>query len=284
MTTPNITLRTVPALEGWRWIVRGAGLLKANPIHIHMAFFFYLGTFLLLSMIPFVGNVLAPMFLPALYLSVMATIAQAERTSTTQPSGLFEALASPFKQDTNGQRPVLKQLAMLGLVYALAMLVVLTLYSWVWGDALKAVFASATLPAQTTLPNVADAANAGSAGTSVPREQLGFGMLGLLLAYTPVSLAFWFTQQLVGWHGQSISKALFFSWLGCWRNKAAFTVYALAWVMIFVSTVFLLVTISSLLGIPSLLGTVLVPTAIFLAVWVFCSFYASYESLVQVLD
>jgi hypothetical protein len=88
----------------------------------------------------------------------------------------------------------------------------------------------------------------------------------------------------VGWHGQSITKALFFSWLGCWRNKTAFAVYALAWVAIFMTAAFVMTTLSSLLGASSLVGIMITPITLFLMVWVFCSFYASYESLVQVLE
>lgn len=276
--TQAVTLRTVPALAGWQWITRGWQLLKANPIHIHMAFFFFLGTLGVISMVPIIGSVIASMLMPALYLGVMATIAQAEKTNSNQPGTFLDALGSPFKRDTTGefkgQRSTFKRLAVLGLVYTAAVFAMFAIY-YLFADAsaFEAMMKGETGKAPT------DAAQ-----TSAAQKQLVSSLLGLLLCYIPVSLAFWFTQQLVGWHGQSISKAVFFSWLGCWRNKTAFAVYGFAWVAIFMTAAFIITTLSSLLGMSSLVGILITPITLFLMVWVFCSFYASYESLVQVLE
>ncbi len=277
--TQAVTLRTVPALAGWQWITRGWQLLKANPIHIHMAFFFFLGALGVVSMIPLIGSVIASMLMPALYLGVMATIAQAEKTNSSQPGTLLDALASPFKRDPTGefkgQRSTFKRLAMLGLVYTAAVFAMFAIYY---------LFDNGSAFAAIMKGDTASKASADAAQISAAQMQLVSSLLGLLLCYIPVSLAFWFTQQLVGWHGQSISKALFFSWLGCWRNKSAFAVYAFAWVAIFMMLAFVITTLSSLLGMASLVSILITPTTLFLMVWVFCSFYASYESLVQVID
>jgi hypothetical protein len=209
----------------------------------------------------------------------MATIAQAEKTSSKQPSSLLDALGSPFKRDTSGehqgQRTTFKRLAMLGLVYTAVVFAMFAIYYLFDGGAAF----GAMMKGEGAAKAPPDAAQAGAA-----QMQLAGSLIGLLLCYVPVSLAFWFTQQLVGWHGQSITKALFFSWLGCWRNKAAFAVYALAWVAIFMTAAFIITTLSSLLGAASLVGIMITPITLFLMVWVFCSFYASYESLVQVLE
>ena len=274
MTDSNqtITLRTVPALAGWQWIMRGWQLLKANPIHIHMAAFFFLGVLGLVSVLPVVGSVAAALLMPALYLGVMTTIAQAENTSSSQPKSLLDALGSPFRKDAQGERSAFKRLAMLGLVYAIAVMGVLGLYSlFDDGEAFKSIAQGATLPQDPQA-----------------RAELVSGMMssfaGVIAFYAPVSMAFWFTQQLVGWHGQTISKAVFFSWLGCWRNKGAFAVYAIAWVLIFFLGSMGIAAISSLLGSPGIAGMLLTPLSLFLMVWVMCSFYASYESLVQIVE
>jgi hypothetical protein len=264
----SVTLRTVPALAGWLWIKRGWQLLKANPIHIHMAAFFFLGALGIVSLVPVLGGIVAALLMPALYLGVMATIAQAEKTSSAQPGQLLDALGSPFKKNATGQRSVLKQLAILGAVYALAVFAMVGLYSlFDGGSAFKTFILGDPLPADAK-----------------DRAEVMSGFVGLVLIYAPLSMAFWFTQQLVGWHGQSITKAVFFSWIGCWRNKAAFAIYALAWVAIFMSTSLVIVALSSLFGSPALAGILLTPLSLFLMVWVMCSFYASYESLVQVVE
>jgi hypothetical protein len=266
-THPTITLRTVPALAGWLWIARGWQLLKANPIHIHMAAFFFLGALGVLSIVPVLGGVIAALLMPALYLGVMATIAQAEKTNSAQPGALLDALGSPFKKDAAGHRSVLKRLAFLGAVYALTVFCTVGLYSlFDGGNAFKTFILGDPLPADEH----ARAALIGS-------------FMGLIVLYAPLSMAFWFTQQLVGWHGQSIAKAVFFSWIGCWRNKSAFVVYAMAWVFIFMAFALLIVALSTLLGMPSLASILLTPLSLFLMVWVMCSFYASYESLLEIV-
>ncbi|MDP0995369.1 hypothetical protein, partial [Klebsiella pneumoniae] len=40
--------------------------------------------------------------------------------------------------------------------------------------------------------------------------------------YIPVAVLFWFAPLLVAWHGIPVGKALFFSWMAVWRNRAAF--------------------------------------------------------------
>jgi hypothetical protein len=287
----NITLRTVPASEGWHWIVRGGQLLMRNTLHIHMAFFFFLGSVFLLSTIPYIGPVAAALLMPALYLGVMATIAQAATASnhvsksggsamaatdnraraSKQPTALLDALGSPFRKDASGRRSTFKRLANLGIVYAISVLVLQLLYSLVLSDNSMADWVKiTTLPPDSPL-----------------RGQIAMnammGMLGFLVLYTPVAMAFWFTQQLVGWHGQSITKSMFFSWLGCWRNLGAFVVFGLAWVGIFLALSFVLVMVSTLLGATSMALWLMTPMSLILMVWVFCSFYASYESLVQSL-
>ncbi len=60
-----------------------------------------------------------------------------------------------------------------------------------------------------------------------PQLQLGlllrFGLASLL------SLPFWHAPALVYWGEPGVGKALFFSTMACWRNKGAFSIYALAW-------------------------------------------------------
>lgn len=240
-----------------------------------MACFYFLGAITALSLLPIIGGMLAAMLMPALYLGVMATIAQAESSSSHQAGKLFEALASPFAKDAQGQRTRFKRLAVLGMAYSVSVLIAVLLGSLVVDDdAMKAVMASQNI------------ATSGAAKDAFTREQamsvLLPGLLGVMIFYAPVSLAFWFTQQLVGWHGQSIAKAVFFSWIACWRNKGAFAVFSLAWVAVFAVAVFAISGLSSLLGSPTVAGLLMTAMSLLMIVLGMCSFYASYESLVHV--
>ena len=58
-------------------------------------------------------------------------------------------------------------------------------------------------------------------------------MWATMLLYLPLSMLFWHAPALVYWQGVAPVKSLFFSWMGCWRNKGAFVVYLLVWAGVF---------------------------------------------------
>ena len=55
------------------------------------------------------------------------------------------------------------------------------------------------------------------------------GLLFRLVLLGLLSLPFWHSPALAHWGGQSSAKALFFSCVACWRNRAAFAVYGITW-------------------------------------------------------
>jgi hypothetical protein len=57
-----------------------------------------------------------------------------------------------------------------------------------------------------------------------------------LLLYLPLSLLFWHAPGLVHWHSIPPAKALFFSFIACWRNLTAFAVFFLSWMGVFIAT------------------------------------------------
>ena len=67
------------------------------------------------------------------------------------------------------------------------------------------------------------------------------------------------------------AKSLFFSWMACWRNKAAFTVYTLAWVVVFVGSGLVALLVASLLGDAQMLMAVLMPLVLMVTAMFFTS-------------
>ena len=48
------------------------------------------------------------------------------------------------------------------------------------------------------------------------------------LGSTPLMMAYWFAPLLAGWGRVSAVKAMFFSFVACWRNWRAFFAYGLS--------------------------------------------------------
>ena len=108
------------------------------------------------------------------------------------------------------------------------------------------------------------------------------GAIAATLAYVPVSLAFWLAPPLVVWHGMPPVKALFYSFVLCVRNLKAFALYAVQWLLLFLSLPTLIALVASLLGASeTLAATLSMPVVIALFLAYILSFYASYESLVD---
>jgi hypothetical protein len=92
-----------------------------------------------------------------------------------------------------------------------------------------------------------------------------------MLFYVPLSMMFWHAPALVHWYGMPAVKSLFFSFMACWRNLKAFTVYVFAWSVIFMSAGVLAMVIASLLGNPGLMMATFMPMALMVAAMFFTS-------------
>jgi hypothetical protein len=109
------------------------------------------------------------------------------------------------------------------------------------------------------------------------RETLmGPGLLAVALLYVPMLAAFWHAPPLVHWHGVTPVKALFFSWLACWRNKGAMLVFGLGWLGIFLLAGLLTSLVAGLLG-PQALAIVTYPMVLLLAGMFHASLYFTFR-------
>ena len=107
-----------------------------------------------------------------------------------------------------------------------------------------------------------------------PQLQLGlllrFGLAGLL------ALPFWHAPALAHWGGLSSAKALFFSFVACWRNWRAFTVYALTWTGVILGFAVLVNLMFLMLGQMRLIGVVALPASLLFSTVFYASLYFTF--------
>jgi hypothetical protein len=104
---------------------------------------------------------------------------------------------------------------------------------------------------------------------------------------TPVLMAWWFAPVLAAWHGQSVGKSLFFSFVACWINWRAFLAFGAALIMvagILPGLLFALLAGVFSGGQGSFVGSfIIMPLMVVIALCVFstvyASFYASYRDI-----
>jgi hypothetical protein len=147
----------------------------------------------------------------------------------------------------------------LGLVYAFATWIVVTVAGWLDGGAFEEAMQIATRS---------------SGDPAAVAEKIG-ALQGSLLLHTAlltlVSIPFWHAPALVHWGGQGVAQSLFSSTIAIWRNKGAFTVYGLAWLGVLIAFGVVMTLVFSLLGMPMMGAMALLPAS--LIFWT--AFYAS---------
>ncbi|NMG43315.1 hypothetical protein GPA22_06160 [Aromatoleum toluvorans] len=239
--------RQLPSGRGFAWLGEGLQIWRRNPALLTFASFGYLLLLILVSVVPFLGQIIASLLMPILSLGVLNTCQAIDKGRKAGPDVLF----SGFQQN-------LPALVTIGLIYLAGSLLVLLLTSLADGGTLLKVMTS---------------------GGKIEAEvatSTGF-TLALLIAITlstPVMMAYWFAPLLAGWWKLSAPKAMFFSFYACLRNWRPFLAYSIALAL------FGAVLPGILLGIVGLaspmLATLLsVPLPLLLIPIVFASFYAN---------
>lgn len=190
--------RTLPAARGWNWLVEGLRLFRANPAMLTFVVFGYWLVLVFLNVLPLVGFVLAPLCVPALSVSVMNGCRAVERGEM-----------APFGIVFSGFRRHAQALFLLGALYLAGSLAVL----------------AASIPVDDGLLFEIMLGGRRPAAEAIEGSNLMAALQVALLLMVPLLMAFWFAPLLVAWDGLAPLKALFFSFVACWRNWRAFAVY-----------------------------------------------------------
>jgi len=239
-------LQIVPASAGLKWAQQGLRTFWRQPLAMTGLFFLFMTTVSVVSIVPFVGSALALIVLPGLTLGMMAATQTASQGKFPMPGVLFAAFkAGPHR----------KTMFHLGGLYAVIFLVVMLVSTLVDGGTFaKVYFGDAKMT-----PEV------------VTADSFQTALWVSMLFYVPLSMMFWHSPALVHWYGMPAVKSLFFSFMACWRNLKAFTVYVMVWGVIFMLSAILALLITALMGSPQLMTAAFLPMALMVAGMFFTS-------------
>ncbi|MFM2111854.1 MAG: hypothetical protein RLZZ271_514 [Pseudomonadota bacterium] len=221
-------------------------------------FMTFMAVFAILSLLKLAGTLAILVLLPALTLGYMVATHEALSGRFPMPTLLVAAFRAGKER--------LRHMMVLGGLYALGFLGVMGLSAVADGGefARLYLFGSGEDKDVMARPGVLAAAYLA------------------LAAYLPLSFAFWHAPALVHWHGLSPAKSLFFSFVACWRNLKALTVYGLCWFLITVSAGTAASLVGALAGSPALTGALMLPLVLTIATMFFCSlFFTFHESFIS---
>lgn len=242
-------LKHIPASTGIHWVKQGVQTFFRQPFAISGLFFMFMASVSLISIVPFLGSLVAIVITPAATLGLMAASRDASRGIFPMPATLITA----FRKTPSHTRNML----ILGGLYAASLLLLVTV----------AMLLGPTLPDEAT-------------ATGLTPEMIGTitsspGIWLSLLLYIPVLMMFWHAPALVHWHGVSPVKSLFFSLLACWNNKGAMLMFVLSWFGLMLATALFVTMISSAIGGPAISFAVY-PLVLILASVFYASLFFTY--------
>jgi len=246
-------LNLVPARTGLAWAKQGVRMFFKQPLAMTGLFFMFMALLSLASLLPLIGSALALALIPAATLGLMAATQEAERGRFPMPA----ILATAFRAGRQRARAMM----VLGAFYALGFVLILGASSLVDGGE----FARLYLFGGKITEEV------------VNRPAFQLALWTAMLLYLPLSLMFWHAPALVHWHAIAPAKALFFSFMACWKNLGAYTIFGLVWFG-FLLVVGLAVTLlATVLGSPEFAALAMFPAVLVLVAMFFASLYFTFR-------
>jgi hypothetical protein len=209
-----VKLQLVAPRRGLAWVGQAFQIFGRQPLGFAALFAACLFVFLLLGLIPFVGTIVLLVLPPTGSLLFMIASRLAREGKRPMPAAIVELFRAG--------RPRLMSLLKLGIAYGASTFFVFWLAGVLDGGALENFLAS--LPDAKTTPE--------SAAAHVADPQVQLGLLLRLAFAGALSIPFWHAPALVHWGRQGWAKSLFFSSVAVWRNKGAFALYGLGWLVL----------------------------------------------------
>lgn len=266
-------LQTVPARQGAAWVRQGFRAFIKRPIAFGGMLLAVMFVVLLVRLVQPLVIVVLP-FVPLVSLGFMLATRLVLDGGVPTPA-LF---ALPLRTD----RARLIALLRLGLIYAGATLVIMTLADLVDGGGPELLVDAPMPPASGASGAGASASPDAAALAAAPQALLGLmvrlGLAGLL------AVPFWHAPALVHWHGHGAAKALFSSTVACWRNRGAFLVYSAVWLGWVIGLGMLSGLLLAMLGRPQLLVSATLPLSAMIATVYYASLYFTFADCFKAID
>ena len=255
-------LNIVPARTGARWVREGIQTFWRHPMALAALFFLCMAAMSLATIVPVVGPVVALALLPTASLVMMVGAAETAQGRLPTPALILVAFRSG--------RQRMYAMAQLGAFYAVGFLLIMGVSTLIDGGEFAQVYLGST----PMTPELAQ------------EPEFQTAMWVSMLMYLPLSLLFWHAPGLVHWHNIPPAKALFFSLIACWRNMAAFVVYFLCWMGVFVATGLILALLTALLSalVGNMAAGLMVGAAMMLAAMFFTSAVFSFRDCFSAPD
>ncbi len=255
-STSAIALNVVPARTGIAWVKLGIKTFFKQPLALGGLFFMFMALISLVSQIPFIGAALALVVLPAATVGLMAATDVAADGKFPMPAVLFTA----FRAGTKKTQAILT----LGALYAVGFLLVL---------GVSALFDGGTFA------NFYLGARGSEAMTKeiISTSEFQMATWAAMALYLPLSLMFWHAPALVHWHEVSPVKALFFSFVACFKNFGAMVVYFFMWLAVFSLGGLVLTLVAATTGSESAVSFIMLPAALLMAAMFFTSIYFTFK-------
>jgi hypothetical protein len=198
-------LNIVPARTGLIWVQQGIRAFFRQPIALSGLFLMFMAVISMCTIVPIVGGIVALVLIPGATLGMMAASHEASRGRFPMPTILVTAFRAG--------RGELRSMLVLGALYALGFVLLLGLTAAVDGGKFARLYLVG-----------------GRLGPELLDNNAFLGAMWIFaLGCLPISLLFWHAPALVHWDRLPPVKSLFFSWVACWRNKGAFTLFGLVW-------------------------------------------------------
>ncbi len=243
----------LPASTGWQWVRDGMALFRRQPIAM-FTWALTIGFLVLVaSILAPIGPLLFVALMPAVTVMTLEAGRSIEQDQVVFPLRLFAVLKTPG---------LAKQLITMGAIYVVAVLIAGLLSFLPFADTMGEALEGITNDDMTPL-----------------LLAMRTPLIIFAVFYVAIAALFWYAPILVAWHQVDLRKALFFSWIACWRNKGAFLVYGASWLIVILA----LEAVSGLLVAVGLsenvAGMVQMPLNFLAAAVLYCSFYPSYTSV-----
>ena len=207
-------LNLVPAKTGVEWVRQGLRTFWRQPLAFVSLFFFFMAVISIVSQVPILGTLAAPILLPFMTLALMVATSVAYANDTQKPTA-----PAMFVAAIGAMRTEWRRMVVLGVIYAVYFVVAVCLSAFIDGGML----AKAYLFDTDVTPEMA------AATSNFQSARLLVMALNL-----PLSLAMWHAPALIHWHQVDPVKSLFFSVVALFRNFTAYAMFGLSWFGVFI--------------------------------------------------
>jgi hypothetical protein len=114
-----------------------------------------------------------------------------------------------------------------------------------------------------------------------PPQDSKDSLLGVLalIAYLAIAVTVWYAPMLAAWNKMRAGKAMFYSLAACWRNKGAFLMFGLGWLMVCMFLIGAVSIIAVLFGDNMVTASLLAMIGLLYAGAFYCSVYVTYSSV-----